>query len=114
MLERLRDKVPLVRAQAARALSRLQDGGDSNDFSEDAITAAFVQLLGAEKNKDVRKAILGSLAISDHTIPYVVERTRDASEDVRRVAFLALSSKVRIGSTTPSMTRRHGPRDQSS
>lgn len=72
MLERLRDKVPVVRAQSARALSRLQDGGESNDFSEDAITAAFIQLLGAEKNKDVRKAILGSLAISDHTIPYVV------------------------------------------
>ena len=45
-LERLRDKVPVVRAQSARALSRLQDGGESNDFSEDAITAAFVQLLG--------------------------------------------------------------------
>ena len=46
MLERLRDKIPVVRAQAARALSRLQDGGESNDFSEDAITASFVQLLG--------------------------------------------------------------------
>ena len=28
MLERIRDKMPPVRAQAARALSRLQDGGD--------------------------------------------------------------------------------------
>lgn len=100
MLERLRDKVPVVRAQAARALSRLQDGGETNDFSEDAITSSFLHLLGAEKNKDVRKAILGSLAISDHTIPYVVERTRDASEDVRRVAFLALASKVPVASVS--------------
>jgi hypothetical protein len=37
--------------KGARALSRLQDGGDANDFSEDAITSAFVELLGAEKNK---------------------------------------------------------------
>ncbi|EEH51931.1 uncharacterized protein MICPUCDRAFT_53342 [Micromonas pusilla CCMP1545] len=79
----------------ARALSRLQDGGEAGDFSEDAITKAFITLLSAEKNKDTRKAILGSLAISDYTIPFVVERTRDASEDVRRVAFLAMTSKAR-------------------
>ena len=96
MLERLRDKVSGVRAQAARALSRLQDGGQDGSFADDAITHSFVKLLGAEKNKDVRKAILGSLAISDFTIPHVVERTRDASEDVRRVAFLALASKVPV------------------
>ena len=98
MLDRLRDKVPVVRAQAARALSRLQDGGEDGNFSDDVITTSFITLLGAEKNKDVRKAILGSLAISDFTIPHVVERTRDASEDVRRVAFLALTSKVPVAS----------------
>ena len=80
MLDRLRDKVPVVRAQAARALSRLQDGGEDGNFSDDVITTSFITLLGAEKNKDVRKSILGSLAISDFTIPHVVERTRDASE----------------------------------
>ena len=35
MLDRLRDKVPVVRAQAARALSRLQDGGEDGNFSDD-------------------------------------------------------------------------------
>ena len=100
MLDRLRDKVPVVRAQAARALSRLQDGGEDGNFSDDVITTSFITLLGAEKNKDVRKSILGSLAISDFTIPHVVERTRDASEDVRRVAFLALTSKVPVASVS--------------
>ena len=100
MLDRLRDKVPVVRAQAARALSRLQDGGEDGNFSDDVITTSFITLLGAEKNKDVRKSILGSLAISDYTIPHVVERTRDASEDVRRVAFLALTSKVPVASVS--------------
>ncbi len=100
MLERIRDKMPPVRAQAARALSRLQDGGDAQDFSQDDITQAFVELLGSEKNKEVRKAILGSLAISDYTIPCVVERTRDVSEEVRRIAFLALTSKVPVESVS--------------
>ena len=100
MLERLRDKCAAVRAQAARALSRLQDGGDGGDFSDDKITQAFLTLLGAEKQPQVRKAILGSLAISDHTIPHVVERTRDAADDVRRVAYLALTSKVPVGSVS--------------
>ena len=100
MLERIRDKMPPVRAQAARALSRLQDGGETQDFSQDDITQAFVELLGSEKNKEVRKAILGSLAISDYTIPCVVERTRDVAEDVRRIAFLALTSKVPVESVS--------------
>lgn len=100
MLERLRDKTAAVRAQAARALSRLQDGGVGGDFSDDKITAAFLTLLGAEKQPQVRKAILGSLAISDHTIPHVVERTRDAADDVRRVAYLALTSKVPVESVS--------------
>lgn len=100
MLERIRDKMPPVRAQAARALSRLQDGGETEDFSQDDITQAFVELLGSEKNKEVRKAILGSLAISDYTIPCVVERTRDVAEDVRRIAFLALTSKVPVESVS--------------
>jgi len=100
MLERLRDKTAAVRAQAARALSRLQDGGEGGDFSDDKITSAFLTLLGAEKQPQVRKAILGSLAISDHTIPHVVERTRDAADDVRRVAYLALTSKVPVESVS--------------
>ena len=100
MLERLRDKCAAVRAQAARALSRLQDGGDGGDFSDDKRTQAFLTLLGAEKQPQVRKAILGSLAISDHTIPHVVERTRDAADDVRRVAYLALAGKVPVASVT--------------
>ena len=87
MLERLRDNTPVVRAQAARALSRLQDGGEDADFSTNEITVAFIELIGGEKNKDARKAILGALAISDHTISVVVERTRDVSEEVRRIAF---------------------------
>ena len=48
----------------------------------------------------MRKAILGALAISDHTISVVVERTRDVSEEVRRIAFLALAVKVPVESVS--------------
>jgi condensin complex subunit 3 len=116
MLERLRDNTPVVRAQAARALSRLQDGGEDADFSNSEITRAFIELIGGEKNKDARKAILGALAISDHTISVVVERTRDVSEEVRRIAFLALAAKVPVESVSiehRALVLRRGLNDRS-
>ena len=116
MLERLRDNTPAVRAQAARALSRLQDGGEDADFSNSEITTAFIELIGGEKNKDARKAILGALAISDHTISVVVERTRDISEEVRRIAFLALAAKVPVESVSiehRALVLRRGLNDRS-
>ena len=116
MLERLRDNTPVVRAQAARALSRLQDGGEDADFSTNEITVAFIELIGGEKNKDARKAILGALAISDHTISVVVERTRDVSEEVRRIAFLALAAKVPVESVSiehRALVLRRGLNDRS-
>ena len=74
--------------------------GKTRDFSNSEITTAFIELIGGEKNKDARKAILGALAISDHTISVVVERTRDISEEVRRIAFLALAAKVPVESAS--------------
>ena len=51
MLERLRDKQPGVRCQAALALARLADPGEEGDFAGDAITDSYIQLLSTEKNK---------------------------------------------------------------
>ncbi len=51
MLERLRDKQPGVRCQAALALARLADPGEEGDFGGDSITDSYVRLLGTEKNK---------------------------------------------------------------
>jgi hypothetical protein len=51
MLERLRDKQPAVRCQAALALARLADPGDAGDFVGDAVMESYMRLLGTEKNK---------------------------------------------------------------
>lgn len=51
MLERLRDKQPAVRCQAALALARLADPGEEGNFAGDSITDSYVRLLGTEKNK---------------------------------------------------------------
>ena len=94
MTMRLKDREPQVRALATRALARLQDPGARGDFSEDPVTSAFVGMLGSERVKLVRKHLLASIAISDHTLPSVVKHTRDAADDVRAVAFKVLGSKV--------------------
>lgn len=51
MLERLRDKQPGVRCQAALALARLADPGEEGDFAGDAITDSYIQLLSTEKDR---------------------------------------------------------------
>ena len=58
MLERLRDKQPGVRCQAALALARLADPGEEGDFGGDSITDSYVRLLGTEKNKVGRRSAI--------------------------------------------------------
>ena len=83
-LERLADKAPPVRLQAVRALARLQEADDEGDFSRDEITLSLQSVLATERNKDVRKAVLASLAVCDHTLEGIVSRTADVNDDVRR------------------------------
>ena len=74
---RLRDKVPQVRAQAARALARLQDPGERRDFSADPVTQAYRDMVGSDRNKDVRKVVLASMAVSEFTLPDILVHTRE-------------------------------------
>ena len=74
-IARLRDKYPPVRAQAVRSLARFQ--GFPEDGSPDEITKALQALLKGDRNKDVRKAVLSSIAVMDGTVDDIVERTRD-------------------------------------
>lgn len=98
MLERLQDKVPQVRAQAARALARLQDPGENATFEDDPIVEAYKHILACDKNKDVRKAVLASMAIADATMSDIVDRTSDINDEVRRVAYHVLAAKVPLQS----------------
>jgi condensin complex subunit 3 len=76
---------------------RPQDQGEAGDYAECAVTAALLSLLECDKSKDVRKAVVSSVAVSHATLPALVERTRDLSQDVRRTAFLMLANKVPLG-----------------
>lgn len=94
MLERLDDPRPGVKAAAVRALARLPDPGNTGDFSDCPVTAALLDLLSAEKTKDVRRAILASLPASLHTKPQFLDRTRDEADEVRRIMYLAIAEKL--------------------
>ena len=52
--------------------------------------------LNADKSKEVRKAVLGVLPMSHFTLPYIIARTRDESDEVRQVALLLLAEKTSI------------------
>jgi condensin complex subunit 3 len=101
MLERLADARPAVRGAAARALARLPAPDDGGGFAGCTVTAALLELLASERSKEVRKAVLASLPAAAATLPALLDRTRDAADDVRRVTYLALAEKVPLDALAP-------------
>ena len=116
MLERLKDKVAEIRAQAVTALQRLQDPKDE----ECPIIRAYLFHLAHDPNNIVRRTI-GRIDQSGHsnlmcspmtvrcigatrlTLPHILERTRDIDDHVRRAAYKFLAEKVTsILSVVPS------------
>jgi Nuclear condensing complex subunits, C-term domain len=91
LLRRAFDKIPRVRAAAAAALCRLQTTGNPED---DIVTSTLVRLLSADSSSAVRKAALASVAVSEHSTPRILARIRDVKDDVRRVAYSTLATKV--------------------
>ncbi|CAH1784611.1 unnamed protein product, partial [Owenia fusiformis] len=96
MLRRLRDKFPIVRVQAVTALARLQDPQDKDC----PVIEAYLFLLGSDPNPDVRRAVLSYIACSTKTLPAILERTRDAKESVRKLAYQVIAEKVHIKALT--------------
>ena len=98
MLERLKDKVAEIRAQAVTALQRLQDPKD-----EDCpIIKAYLFHLSHDPNNIVRRTIVRCIGATRLTLPHILERTRDVDEHVRRAAYKFLAEKVHIKSLTIS------------
>ncbi|GJD09378.1 Condensin complex subunit 3 [Galdieria sulphuraria] len=87
---RCRDRISSVRSQALRALSRMQDPYEA----EDPITRTFLQLLKNDTAPSVRSTALHYVAISDQSLPLIIQRTRDTSEEVRIQAYMVLREKV--------------------
>ncbi|PRW59671.1 ARM repeat superfamily isoform 1 [Chlorella sorokiniana] len=94
MLERLDDSQPRVRSVAVRALARLFVPGEAEDYSDCELTARMIEMLESENSTAVRKAVLATLPYSSFTHPYFVERTRDVSDDVRKMVYMAIKQRV--------------------
>lgn len=92
MLERLKDKCPVVRYHAVLAMVRLQDPSDENC----PVIKAYLFLLNCDPNPDVRRAVLSSIAPSTKTLASIVGRTRDVKDTVRKTAYEVLSEKIHI------------------
>ncbi|ESO95108.1 hypothetical protein LOTGIDRAFT_117517 [Lottia gigantea] len=96
MLERMRDKIHVVRKHSVLAISRLQDPTDDNC----PVIKAYLYLMSCDPNPDVRRAVLGVIAPSTRTLAHILERTRDVNESVRQVAYCVLAEKIHIKSLT--------------
>ncbi|KAJ9577794.1 hypothetical protein L9F63_005613, partial [Diploptera punctata] len=101
MLERLQDKVPAVRAQAVMALQRLQDPTSA----ECPIIKAYLFHLGADPSAFVRRSVLTVIGRTHVTLPYILDRTRDVKDTVRRHAYLVIC-KLSIRSLTIKQRER--------
>ncbi|KAI4320278.1 hypothetical protein MLD38_033775 [Melastoma candidum] len=93
MMIRLRDKVPVVRVFAVRALSRFV-----NDEENSEILNLFLELLPLEQNVEVRKALVLSLPPSTMTCQVIVDCTLDVNESVRRATYSVLANKFPLQS----------------
>ena len=98
MLDRLKDKVAEIRAQAVTALQRLQNPQDANC----PIVKAFIFHLSCDPSPVVRRTIVKCIGASRTTLPYVVRRTVDVDDGVRRAAYKFMADKIHIKSLTIS------------
>ncbi|DBA76941.1 TPA: hypothetical protein ACH3X1_009536 [Trebouxia sp. C0004] len=96
MLERLADKVPAVRSHAVSALPRLCDPGDDEQYADHPVMEGYLQLLAADKSKDVRKTVLASLPACETMVTETVARTHDVNHEVRRTAYAILADRVEV------------------
>ncbi|CAK9099602.1 Condensin complex subunit 3 (Chromosome-associated protein G) (Condensin subunit CAP-G) (hCAP-G) (Melanoma antigen NY-MEL-3) (Non-SMC condensin I complex subunit G) (XCAP-G homolog), partial [Durusdinium trenchii] len=95
MMSRLDDKNPSVRANAVRALERLQDTALCS-AGKDPIMNKLKVMVGVDTSAQVRKAALRSIVVTKETLGDIVARTRDVKSDVRACAFVQLAKRVHI------------------
>lgn len=91
IFNRATDRVPRIRSATAGVLCRMQETGDPEI---DPCTALLVSMLSTDASAAVRKAALQAIANTNETVPYVLQRIRDVSADVRRCAYETLATKV--------------------
>jgi condensin complex subunit 3 len=57
-------------------------------------------MLEYDINADVRRAVLSSIAATTRTVGVILDRTRDAKDSVRRLAYQVIAEKVHVRALT--------------
>ncbi|KAI0747199.1 nuclear condensing complex subunit [Daedaleopsis nitida] len=89
LMERLRDKEPTIRAQAAISLSKLSNAEDPSELDEDEPTMfdAVLEAMAYDTSPDVRRAVLQNLPLGRQTLPALLERSRDVDPGIRKLVY---------------------------
>ena len=91
LIERLRDKISIVRVYATSALTYLQDPTDI----ECPITAGVLWSMEHDSSFEVRKCAVLNICLTQKTLPALIARTRDVKDVVRSAAFLTLADEAK-------------------
>lgn len=97
MTDRILDKSPKVRAQAAIALHRLQEPNNK----ECPVIGVYLFHVAKDPSAEVRRVILAKMAKNKKTLDAAIKRTRDVDDSVRKMAYLFIS-KITVKSLTIS------------
>ncbi len=98
LLKRIRDKEAMVRVQAVLGLSRLagnavdaeQNSDDSDGDVGSGLVDKLLEVLQNDPSADVRRTLMVNLPILPNTLPYLLERARDADSLTRRAVYSRL------------------------
>ncbi len=94
LLKRVRDKEAAVRVQAVLGLGPLtsdqdqdEDEDDLDDESAGGILEKLVDVLQNDPSAEVRRSVLINLPLTPETLPFLLERARDADPLTRRALY---------------------------
>ncbi|KAJ1911318.1 chromosome condensation complex Condensin, subunit G [Tieghemiomyces parasiticus] len=97
LYERIHDKESAIRVQAVIALCRLQNGEDEDTADErdgPNVTKTLSNIIRYDPSAEVRRAVLLNIAHTPHTLPRILERSRDMDTTNRRFVYLRAMREV--------------------
>lgn len=97
MMQRILDKSPKVRAQAAIALHRLQEP----NRKDCPVVNVYLFHLARDPSAEVRRVILAKMAKNKVTLHAAIKKIRDVDDSVRKMAYLFIS-KITVKSLSIS------------
>ena len=99
LLPRLRDKAPVVRLWAIKAVARLQY--PQND--RDPIIKELIRLMSTDSSRDIRMAAVSTVQVNKLSLPAVFERIKDVRPEVRIAALEQLTKTTDMRHLKPAM-----------